>query len=152
MFWPLSGSDEMKRRAACPRKFFREDKAAAMVEFAIVVPILLLLAFGIIDYGRFFFTYNNLTNAAREGARFLAVQGTPGSANAITACQTRVTDLVVNLAGTVTGTVTCVAVGASPTATVEARIAGQVFTPIIPLVPVPATFPVVRAVFRQEFQ
>lgn len=123
-----------------------------MVEFAIVVPILLLLAFGIIDYGRFFFTYNNLTNAAREGARFLAVQSNPSAPSSITECQARVTTLVVNLAGTATGTVTCLVVGTSPTATVEARITGQVFTPIIPLVPVPSVFPPVRAVFRQEFQ
>jgi Flp pilus assembly protein TadG len=44
-----------------------------MVEFALVIPIFLLLLVAIFDLGRAVFAYNTLTNAAREGARLAAV-------------------------------------------------------------------------------
>lgn len=40
-----------------------------IVEYALVLPVLLLLVFGIIDLGRTIFVYNSMANAAREGAR-----------------------------------------------------------------------------------
>ena len=55
----------------------------ALVEFAIVVPVLLLIALGIVDFGRVFHTYVALANAAREGARFCALY--PGASNAAAA-------------------------------------------------------------------
>lgn len=44
-----------------------------MVEFSIVAALLLMLVFGMIDYGRYFLLRTNLTNAVREGARYGAV-------------------------------------------------------------------------------
>jgi Flp pilus assembly protein TadG len=55
-------------------RFARSQSGAAMVEFALIVPILFAMIFGIIDFGRALFQYNNLTNAAREGARFAATR------------------------------------------------------------------------------
>jgi len=52
----------------------RKDHGASIVEFAIVVPFLLLLIFGIINFGWVFHGYITLTGAAREGAR-LAIVG-----------------------------------------------------------------------------
>lgn len=49
------------------------DRGAAAVEFAILLPLLLLLLFGIIDFGRALFTQVTLTQAAREGARLAAL-------------------------------------------------------------------------------
>jgi Flp pilus assembly pilin Flp len=66
-----------RRRALCAR-FARSESGAAMVEFAIVALILFSFVFAIIDFGRALFLYNNLTNAAREGARFGATQFGPG--------------------------------------------------------------------------
>jgi len=45
------------------------DRGSAMVETAIVLPILLLIAVGIFDVGRAYQTWAVVTNAAREGAR-----------------------------------------------------------------------------------
>lgn len=45
------------------------EGGVALVEFAMVLPLLLVLVFGIIDFGRAFQTWITLTNAAREGAR-----------------------------------------------------------------------------------
>ena len=47
----------------------------SLVEFALVLPIFLLLLFGLIDIGRFVYTANALNEAAREGARFGSVAG-----------------------------------------------------------------------------
>ena len=41
-----------------------------MVEFAILLPLLLLVALGVLDLGRAFFAAITITNAARVGARF----------------------------------------------------------------------------------
>lgn len=43
--------------------------AQALTEFALVVPIFLLLLFGVIDLGRYVYTANSLNNGAREAAR-----------------------------------------------------------------------------------
>ena len=45
------------------------DRGAAAVEFALLLPMLLLLIFGIIDFGRALNAQITLTQAAREGAR-----------------------------------------------------------------------------------
>ncbi len=52
------------------------DRGAAAVEFALVLPLLLLIVFGIIDFGRALNAQITLTQAAREGAR-LAALGQP---------------------------------------------------------------------------
>ncbi len=49
------------------------DRGAAAVEFALVLPLLVLLVFGIIDFGRMLTTKITLTEAAREGARAAAL-------------------------------------------------------------------------------
>lgn len=48
-------------------------KGQALVEFALVIPLFLLLLVGLFDLGRAVFAYNTLTNAAREGARIAIV-------------------------------------------------------------------------------
>jgi Flp pilus assembly protein TadG len=65
------------------RRFKREDRAAAAVEFALVLPLVLVLLFGIIDMGRLLFTANSLTSAVREGARFAAVDPSPTQAEVV---------------------------------------------------------------------
>lgn len=45
------------------------EKGAAVVEFAVVVPLLLVLVFGIIEFGILLYNKAMITNASREGAR-----------------------------------------------------------------------------------
>ena len=68
------------------------DRGAAAVEFALVVPLLLLLVMGILDYGRFFFDSVSLRQGAREAARQAVVQPLvyPG-VDAGGACNTKAT-------------------------------------------------------------
>ena len=48
-------------------------RGQALVEFAFVLPIIVLLVFGFIDVGRAVLTYNTLTNAARQATRVATV-------------------------------------------------------------------------------
>ena len=47
----------------------RQEKGAALVETAFVLPIMLLVCVGILEFGRAYQTWQVVTNAAREGAR-----------------------------------------------------------------------------------
>ncbi len=53
---------------------FRRQSGAAAVEFAVVLPLLIILVFGIIAFGIAFAQELALSNAARQGARFGVVQ------------------------------------------------------------------------------
>lgn len=48
------------------------QKSQALIEFALVSPVLLLLLFGVVDLGRAIFYYDTINHAAREGARVAA--------------------------------------------------------------------------------
>jgi Flp pilus assembly protein TadG len=52
---------------------FRDERGQAMTEFALVLPILALLLFGVIQFGIAFNNYLTLTDAVRAGARKGAV-------------------------------------------------------------------------------
>jgi len=47
----------------------RRQSGATLIEFALILPILLFLLFGIFEFGRIFNTYLIVVNGAREGAR-----------------------------------------------------------------------------------
>lgn len=48
----------------------RRSRGQSLVEFALVVPVFLMIAFGTIDFGLAFDSSLTITNAAREGARY----------------------------------------------------------------------------------
>jgi Flp pilus assembly protein TadG len=54
----------------------RGEKGQALVEFAFLVPIFLVLVFAIVDFGMGFHAWISVTNGAREGARLGAVLAT----------------------------------------------------------------------------
>jgi Flp pilus assembly protein TadG len=58
----------MKKRLSSKR-FLRRTKGAAIIEFALVVPILFLLVWGIISFSRAYQRLNALSSSLREGAR-----------------------------------------------------------------------------------
>ncbi len=51
----------------------RQKEGQALVEFALVIPILIVIILAITEFGRLWMTMNVLTGAAREGARAAAV-------------------------------------------------------------------------------
>jgi len=66
----------------------RDDKGAAAVEFALVLPILVLLLFGMIEFGVVYDAQLQVTHAAREGARRAAVGGNMAAVQAVVDAQT----------------------------------------------------------------
>ena len=63
---------------------WRKQRGAALVESAMVLPILLLISAGIFEFGRAYQTWQVLTNAAREGARVAVLpNGAPATAETL---------------------------------------------------------------------
>ncbi len=58
------------------RRREKGEKGQALVEFALLVPIFLILLFAIVDFGMGFYSWITVTNSAREGARLGAVAAT----------------------------------------------------------------------------
>lgn len=56
-------------------KIFKNEKAQSTVEFALVLPLLLILLLGIVEFGWFLNAKITITSAAREGARVYAIYG-----------------------------------------------------------------------------
>jgi hypothetical protein len=55
------------------RSFLRDERGGGAVEFALVLPFLILMLFGIIDCGRWLWYYNMANKATQAGARVAAV-------------------------------------------------------------------------------
>jgi Flp pilus assembly protein TadG len=90
------------------KKFLKRwlsDEGAELIEYALVLPMLLLVVLGIAEFGFMFMRYEVITNAAREGARIAVLPG-----YSVTDVQNRVTAYVTQ--GRVPTTVT------NPTVTV----------------------------------
>lgn len=60
--------------AALTRRW-KNERGAELIEFALVLPLLLLIMCGIFDFGFLFQRFEVLTNAAREGARMASLPG-----------------------------------------------------------------------------
>jgi Flp pilus assembly protein TadG len=58
-----------------PKLHLRRERGAAMLETALVMPLVLLVCVGIFEFGRAYQTWQVLTNAAREGARVAVLPG-----------------------------------------------------------------------------
>jgi len=68
-------------RANRNRNPLENEKGQSLVEFALVIPLLLLLVIGIFEFGRAWMTRNLMTGAAREAARMAAVPPPTGMDN-----------------------------------------------------------------------
>jgi Flp pilus assembly protein TadG len=88
-----------------------KERGAAAVEMALVLPVLILLLLGIMEFGRAFNAQVTLTNAAREGVRVMAISKdtTKARASAITAASTfspalTATDIAISVPGSTAAT------------------------------------------------
>src|ERR1017187_8542128 len=88
-----------------PSGLSARDRGAARGELALLPPVLLMLVFGIVDFGRALNAQITLTQAAREGARLAAL----GQPNVVTRTQAAATGI-----SPVTVTVTACPAGAGP--------------------------------------
>jgi Flp pilus assembly protein TadG len=64
------------------RHISREQGGQALVEFALVLPVLVLLLFGMLDFGKAYNYWNDANHLTAQGARFAVVNRKPDPANA----------------------------------------------------------------------
>jgi Flp pilus assembly protein TadG len=119
-----------------------DERGASAVEFALILPVLLLLVFGIVQYGYYFFSAQNGSSVAREAVRKVAVGDCPDDTVLTTFVQSRLSGLSYdNLA---------VTRSYSPANTIGSRVTVTVsFDTLdmnLPFVPIPAGGKVVREV------
>jgi Flp pilus assembly protein TadG len=74
----------------------RSERGTAIVEFALIAPLLFLLIFGIVDFGRALDYYNQLTQLAGQGARAAAVNRNPDGSALSSANQYSIQQQLVN--------------------------------------------------------
>jgi Flp pilus assembly protein TadG len=72
----------MRRAHSGKKGVLKNESGQAMVELAVALPILLLLVFGIIDFGWLFYNKMGVENASREGARYAIVNADSASVTA----------------------------------------------------------------------
>lgn len=136
----------------------RNERGAAAVEFALVVPLLLLIFFGIVNFGVIFAQELSLSNAARQAARF-AVVDVDGRAcgdietegrNAVTTIGLEPADPVYAISG---ATGTCQRPCAGATASTALTVTMTYQSPVlIPVFPFPNNVEVQgKGVFRCEY-
>ncbi len=96
----------------------REGGAAA-VEFALILPVLLLLVGGVIDFGNLYYNQILLSNAARDGARLVAANQSTTTGWSASYIQNRISDSASPIGVGSTATVwACATSGTSVTVTV----------------------------------
>ena len=118
-------------------KSARFQQGAAIVEFALVLPLLLVMTFIVTEFGRALMQYSTLTKSAREGARYLSMQlpgtGTTAARNLVVYGNTAGTGnaLVAGLSLSHVPTPTWQLAGALPQInTVSVRVQGFTFQPL----------------------
>ena len=87
------------------------ERGQSLVEFALVLPVFMLLVFGILDGGRAIVTYNDVSQSARNVARVASVNCFSTPVRCSTASGTPIGSAIANQLGAmgpVTGTVTCI--------------------------------------------
>ncbi len=152
---PLDGGTRLAH-ARSRRGRIHGERGAAAVEFAIVASVLVMLIFGVLEFGIDFWQVQNLRAATREGARAAAVRATP----------TQVSDAMVNASSgslppgfvgfTLSPSTGCTpqTVGQEVTVTIQnASLSTSVqdaFTINIPFMPAFTTDPTLSGTFRCE--
>ena len=84
----------------------RTRRAASVVEFAVVAPVVFLFIFGIIEFGRLMMVQEAMTNAAREACREASLATTINSADVDAAARNVMLGVMSNAANTATVRVT----------------------------------------------
>ncbi len=120
--------------------WLRDDDAQSLVEFALILPLMLLVIFGVVDLARAVWQENTLAFAAREGTRYAIVHGSfstspsgPGSSTYTAPDQdTAVTTAVLRYT-TGTPNVTVKATWPDGDNNRNSRVAVDVTAPFVPL-------------------
>lgn len=132
---PVTRRVTRSRGRASLRRLARSERGAAVVEFAVVLPVLLILITGIIDFGRMYAVAASLAAAAHDGARMGAALADPRDAAQVAAVRARVVGLFQPMGGDPL-TPAGVAVALDPTGTwVTVTVSNYTYRPVTPIAP-----------------
>jgi Flp pilus assembly protein TadG len=133
------------------RELVRRESGAAMVEFALVAPLLILLASGVIDLGRAFKQYNTLSQAVRDGARFAATHPNVAQATLAARVAARVDSTFRTEAGaskpTTNASLSCSTLNNNQ---YTVTVTSYAYDPLTPFIPSSALRFTATAVFRRQ--
>lgn len=125
----------MSRRSSLTRRavrWVRDERGTAVVEFAIVLPVLLTMVLAIIDFGRMMAVAASLAAAVRDGARMGAAMTNVTDATQLSAVKSRVVSNFQPFGGAqLTASNVAVTVDASYNITV--KVTGYTYVPITPI-------------------
>ena len=130
------------RRGPQGLRGIRSERGAALVEFALVVPLLMMMMCAAIDFGLAVYTLNNLTAAVREGGRYAAVIDKPtwlanGGANAQALVRDRVYKYIVGMNNGLDSTQTKALISVTnpdpASGIITVRITAYPYKPVTPL-------------------
>ena len=96
----------------------QDERGAAVVEFALVAPLLLMMVLGIAEFGRAYHVQATLSQAAREGVRVMALKNDPAGALAAT----RAAAPTLTLTNVSVTPSSCAASGLTPAATATVTV------------------------------
>jgi Flp pilus assembly protein TadG len=113
----------MTAASASGSRRLRGERGAIAVEFALIVPLLLIVLFSIVSVSRAFQVQATLSGAAREAARAMAIQNDPAAARAAAVFAASTSDVTLT-GGQVTITPSS-CTGASPTTNIVVTIRYQ---------------------------
>jgi Flp pilus assembly protein TadG len=105
----------------------RSDRGAVAVEFALILPILLTILLGILEFGLAYNAQITITNAAREGARALSIGGATTPFAAVSAASAALTPAVTQADLTISPSA-CTTAMAGQTATVTIKYPYKFFS------------------------
>jgi Flp pilus assembly protein TadG len=115
----------------------RSERAAALVEFALVVPLLMMIMCATIDFGLAVYTLNNLTAAVREGGRYAATIPAPGPVANDSTVRNRVYGYIVGMNNGLTAAqvknLITVTIPDPFTGNITVQITGYPYKPVTPL-------------------
>ncbi len=129
------------------------DRGAVAAEFALLLPVLMLILFGAIEFGMMMYGREVVTNATREGARYGIVAQSPPvtSGQMITQATTYLTGTGVNPASVIFSVPACCGVTGTPV-TLSATYQYPWLIPYIPtILGVPSPLPIsITTTMRHE--
>jgi len=126
----------VRRRA---RRLAGNEDGVTAIEFSLVVPVFLLIVYGILELGRLLFAYNSLGHAVYEAGRYAIVRGSASASPASTASTADIEAEVANKATSLDAGLLSVNVAFTPdnspgsTVSIAATYQFQFMTTLLPL-------------------
>lgn len=122
-----------RRAARWARRWARDERGTAVIEFAIIVPVLMVLVLAIIDFGRMMAVSGSLAAAVRDGARYAATSANPSDPTQQSNVKARVIGSFQAFGGTALTTSNITVSQDITNGVVTVAVSGYTYTPLTPV-------------------